>query len=405
MAFRVGAPISMIALLACGSSSSSPPGNDGDAGFRPAFAPDVGQIVSNGGPVIAAPKIVTVTWAADPNQTALEDFGDKLGGSSFWKETTAEYGVGPGTSGGHVRIASPPPATQDASILDAWVVDQITNGATTDWPAYDASTIYVVYIPAATQLMPHGAFHSEVVVGSSPHVPYAVIDENGDGNGNGGLAVLDVATRNAAHEIAEVATNPHIFSDMGIVGFDAKHVAWQMAISDAELGDICEVNADALFKGGAELPHTLQRLWSNKSAVAGHNPCVPAPAEAYYGVTPLDLETVSVFVDAATSARPGWGYRVPVGATKTIKLGFYSDQPMASPWTITAIEGSWFAASNEHRLTVAIGRATGNNGDVGTIDVTANAMSTGAGNAALLEVTARAPGLAAHSVPILIGTY
>jgi hypothetical protein len=244
-----------------------------------------------------------------------------------------------------------------------------------------------------------------VQVGTNPHVPYALIDENGDGAGNGGKSSLDVATENAAHEIAEVATNPHLFSDLGIVGFDAKHVAWQMSISDAELGDICELNSDATFGGGADLPFSLQRLWSNKSAVAGHNPCLPAPPEPYYNVTPLDLETVSVFVDTAATAQEGWGYRIPIGTTKTIKLGFFSDQPMTTPWTITAVEGNWFSPSSNKRLTIAIEKASGKNGDTGAVTVTANSQSTGAGNAVLMTVTAQAPGLPAHSMPILIGTY
>jgi hypothetical protein len=401
---------SVTLFVGCGSgaSSSSPADDAGTTGaFVPAFKPDVGQIVSNGGPIIAAPKIVTVTWNADPNQAALETFGDKLGASSYWKATTAEYGIGAATSGAanHVRISTPPPATQDASLLDAWVVEQLSDTAASGWPPWDASTIYVVYIPTATKLTPSGATHFEVQVGTNPHVPYALIDENGDGAGNGGKSSLDVATENAAHEIAEVATNPHLFSDLGIVGFDAKHVAWQMSISDAELGDICELNSDATFGGGADLPFSLQRLWSNKSAVAGHNPCLPAPPEPYYNVTPLDLETVSVFVDTAATAQEGWGYRIPIGTTKTIKLGFFSDQPMTTPWTITAVEGNWFSPSSNKRLTIAIEKASGKNGDTGAVTVTANSQSTGAGNAVLMTVTAQAPGLPAHSMPILIGTY
>jgi hypothetical protein len=403
------------ALAFAGCSSSSSPTKagadggtpaDGGAAFTAGFRPDVGQIVPNGGPIIAAPKVVTVTWNADPNQAALEKFGDTIGASSYWRETTAEYGIGPVTSGGHVRIAAPPPATQDASLLDAWVADQLTNTATSGWPAWDPSTIYVIYIPTATQLSPHGATHLDAeVAGVSKHVPYALVDENGDGAGNGGKSALDVATAAAGHEIAEVATNPHLFSDLGIVGFDAKHVAWQMSIADAELADICEFNSDATFRGGPELPFMLQRMFSNKSAVAGHNPCVPAPAEPYYAVTPLDLETLSVFVDTAATAQEGWGYRVPIGTQKTIKLGFFSDQPLATPWTITAVEGNWFSPSTNARVSIAVGKASGNNGEIGEITVTANAQSTGAGNAVLVTVTAQAPGLAAHSVPILIGTY
>ena len=42
-------------------SSSGGDGGGGDSGY-PAFAPEMAQIVNNGGPPLATPKIVTVTW-------------------------------------------------------------------------------------------------------------------------------------------------------------------------------------------------------------------------------------------------------------------------------------------------------------------------------------------------------
>ena len=399
--------VAILAALLAGCSSSSksggaPDGGAADAGAFAAFKPDVGTIVSHGGPQITSPKIVTVTWAGDPNAAAFEDFGDKLGASEFWKATTSEYGIGPATSGAanHVRVPTAPPAAIDASALEAWLVQQITD-ANSGWPAYDPSMIYVVYVPTATKLTPPGPAHAEVTAGSAMHVPYVIIDESDHGS----QSVLDAATQAASHEIAETATNPHVFSDLALVDFDANHLSWQAMFADAEIGDVCEKNDDAHVAGGADLPYSLQRLWSNKSAAAGHNPCVPAPAEPYYNVAPLDPEMVSVFVDTAATASTGLGYRVPIGGKKTIKLGFFSDAPMDAPWTITAVEGSWFSPASNKRLSISVDAGSGKNGDVGSITVTANAMSTGAGNAVLMTVTSKAPGMAAHAVPILIGTY
>ena len=78
---------------------------------------------------------------------------------------------------------------------------------------------------------------------------------------------------------------------------------------------------------------------------------------------------------------------------------------MPGPWTITAAEGNYFSPATNHRLTIAVTKGSGKNGDVGTIDVTANAQSLGAGNAVLMTVTSQAAGMAAHVTPILIGTY
>jgi hypothetical protein len=406
------------AAIACGSSSNDTPSSpkkdagadsaaDGSsASGYPAFKPDVGQLRLNGGPLVTAPKIVTVTWTVDTNAAAIEAFGDKLGASAYWSSTLAEYGIGAATSGptNHVHVTTAPPATSTTDELETWLVTQLSNIAASGWPAYDASTIYVVYVPTATQLTPSGPYHSETAVGANAHVPFVVIDENAHGT----ASVIDAVTAAAAHEIAETATNPRVLSsgsDLGLVDFDAPHIAWQMSTGDAELGDLCEGRDDSTFKGPADFPVSLQRLWSNKSAAAGHNPCIPLGADPYYNVTPLDLETVSVFVDTDQSASTGLGYKIAIGAKKTIKVGFYSDAPVPGPWTITAVEGNYFSPATNHRLTIAVTKGSGSNGDMGTIDVTANEQSLGAGNAVLMTVTSQAAGLPAHTVPILIGTY
>ena len=383
---------------------SSQPGTDAghaDGGGFAAYAPDIGQIIKGSGPMLATPKLVTVTWNADPNQAALEDFGDKLGASSYWKTTVGEYGIGPLTSGpaNHVRIAAAPPATSDSDAISTLVSQGITTPGS-GWPAADAGTIYVVYVPTATKLASSTVSHSELQVPGNDHVPYVIIDEGA----NVSAPVLDAATANAGHEIAETATNPHVLSDTALVGFDGAHVAWQMFVSDAEIGDICELYQDVAFRP-ADLAFTVQRLWSNKAAAAGLNPCVPAPPDPYYNVTPLALENVSVFVDTASSPSNGLGYRINIGSKKTIKLGFFSDKPVAAPWTITAVEGNWFSPASNHRIAISVDKGTGNNGDVGEITVTATTQNMGAGNAVLMTVTSQAAGLPPHTVPILIGTY
>ena len=396
---------------ACSSSDgAATPAHGADGGVPsasvyPAFKPDVGQLKLNGGPLVTAAKIVTVTWSTDPNAAALESFDDKLGASDYWKTTIGEYGIGAATSGAanHVHVTTAPPAASTAQEVETWLAAQVGNAAG-GWPAYDASTIYVVYIPTATQLTPPGPYHSETMVGANAHVPFVVIDENAHGT----TPLLDAVTAAASHEIAETATNPRDLSegtDLGLVDFDSMHLAYQISTGDNEVGDLCEGRADSVFLGPADLPVSLQRLWSNKSASAGHDPCVPAPAEPYYNVTPLDPETVSVFVDTDSTASTSLGYRIGIGAKKTIKVGFYSDAAVPGPWTLTAVEGNYFSPASNHRLTIAITQGSGKNGDIGTIDVTANAQSLGAGNAVLMTVTSQAAGLAPHSVPILIGTY
>ena len=109
------------------------------AGY-PAFAPNVPQVVNNGGPTLKNPRIVTVTWDGDVNRDAYEAFGDKIGSTSYWRDNTAEYGVGPATSGAdnHVHIHDAITTISDQGIDDL-VRANVTNTAS-GWPAPDQQT-------------------------------------------------------------------------------------------------------------------------------------------------------------------------------------------------------------------------------------------------------------------------
>jgi hypothetical protein len=104
-------------LAHCGSSTSS----SGPSGTYPAFQPNIGQIVNQGGTLLTSPKIVTVTWQSDPNASTFEAFGDKIGASSYWKTAVGQFGVGAATSGtaNHVRIAKDLAATIEGTDLES----------------------------------------------------------------------------------------------------------------------------------------------------------------------------------------------------------------------------------------------------------------------------------------------
>jgi hypothetical protein len=364
------------------------------------FPVDVPVVVDNGGVKLKTPKIVTITYPGDPNAATIEAFTDKLVTSAYWGETLSEYGIAKGTVA-HVHAQDAAPATYATDTLEQYVQAQVAATATNGWAAYEPNTLYVIVLPASTTLSPAGCYHSETAVGSNAHVPYVVIDPHDNANRPAG----DALTENSVHEIIEGITNPHVLSDTALVNFDTPHLAWNVMFADAEIGDICETTADATFKGPADLPYPLQRMWSNAAAHGDHNPCVPAPPEPFYSTTPIALETISVFVDTAMTASSGLGYRVPLGTTKTIKLGYYADSTMTAGWTITAAEGSYFSPASNQRLNLKLNKGTGKSGDTDTLDITANSMAPGAGNAVLVTITSQAPGLPPHSTPILVGTY
>lgn len=407
---RAVAGITFTALLAACGSQSQGTSSGPSTGPYPAVHPDIAKIVDQGGSVLKSPKIVTVTWTSDTNAAALEDFGDKLGASAYWKEVAGEYGVGAATSGkaNHVRISTPPPATIEVMDLETWLTQQVQAPGTSGWPAWDAQTSYVVYVPTATRLTSggadtcslHASLHSEVMVGPDP-VTYVFIDENCHGS----LSVLDAATSAASHEIIEDVTNPHPYTGKAYIGFDAAHLAWSLldGQQDDEVGDICENFGDAVFTGPADLPYALQRMWSNASGGAGHSPCVPQSSEPYFNATPLGQEMLNVLVGVAQTPATALGYRVPVGSSKTFDVAYYSDAPTGL-WYLTAVEGNGTTPASPSHAKLSVQHGTGANGQRDAVTVTVDSAPDG-GNAMLVTLVSSAQGHTTHYFPVLIGAY
>src|SRR5215472_5368817 len=94
----------------------------------PAYAPAYGRLLDHGGDLLKAPRIVTITWSADPNEAKLQAFDDALGASSYWKEAMAPYGVGPSRSDAslHVSLKTAPPATMKDADIVPFLVSSIT---------------------------------------------------------------------------------------------------------------------------------------------------------------------------------------------------------------------------------------------------------------------------------------
>ncbi len=406
-------PFMLHATLGCGSSSSGSNGNGssgGGSGTYPAFVPDVAQLVNQGGPQLKSAKLVTVTWSVDPNAAAFEDFDDKLGASSYWTETLQQYGVGPATSGSanHVRLSTAPMATLDVLDLETWLGTQIQSGAA-GWPARDAETLYVVWVPPATKLTAsgvdacmgnQGTYHSEVAVGSE-NVPYVFVDEAC----NGSQPLVDVATETGGHAIAEAVTDPHPGTAPAVYGFDAAHIAWlAWAGPGAEVADVCVRFSDAYFKSASGLPYSVQRLWSNVAAKAGHDPCGPSSPGPYYNVGPQNQQMLStVVLGASMKAVKGLGYDVPVGTTKTFDVGYFSDAALPGPITLKAVEGDGMNAPTTSVLTLSVAKGSGQNGDKDTVTVTVN-PGNAAGNAFLMTLVTNVQGLPTHYTPVVVQT-
>ena len=415
-------------LLGCGSKSAD--GNVADAGAIdaqgdahladgpsldaapelgfPAFPPDMPQLSKNAGKVLRAPVIVTVTWPTEPFIDKVNAFSDQLGASKYWRAVTAEYGVvgAQSVSANHVTlIGEPTPKEMTENDVDLFVQSHVGK-----WPALSEQTVYLVYLPAETKLTTSagpacatgtGGYHTSGRTDDGHVIYYAIIPACPPVFG----LSSDDLTATASHELAEAATDPD--TTTGYTGFDHAHLSWDLfGDFQSEDGDACEYYEDSYYTEGPDLPFAVQRQWSNASALAGHDPCVPALDGAYFNVVPFDQEEVIVDLSAVSGPRRfrAMGYSIAAGSTRTFEVGYFSDAP-SEGWTIDAVQGGnpmfpSVATEGDVTATVVSGRS-GKNGDRATISVTVNTPSPG--RYELVTVVSKNAAGRKHYRPILIG--
>jgi hypothetical protein len=387
-------------------------GDSGQSGAYPAFKPDIGVLANHGGAVLVNAKIVTIVWTADPNYKTYEAIGDGIGATNFWKTAVGEYGVKAATNGGHVEITTPPPASFDDSSsndeIDAFIVKGVSGAPGNGWPVADAQTLYMLYLPESVALLNAGqddcdnnsGYHTETTAGANQHVVYGVVAAKCS---DPTMSVIDSATETAVHEIAEAATDPHTDSDTGWIGFDPPHYAWELFQQrQDENGDACEFYDDAYYKD-TELGYAAQRLWSNAAAIAGKNPCVPAPSEPYFNVTTLSQDTVTT-TGTTGLMHTARGFQIKPGATKTFDIGFFSDVPTAD-WQVDAVEGNGFSTPSMQHLTASVDKPKGNNGATATVTVNVTSAPSKGNQLLVTLISSRGPTGTAHYFPVLIGAY
>lgn len=380
-----------------GDGSSATDGNTPSSTY-PAFPVDIAQVMDNGGSVLSAPHIVTVTWSSDPQAATWNAFDDAIGGSTYWHAVNSEYGVGPATStsADHVSITTAAPTALSDQDLDTMVSTNVGNGT---WPANTPNTIYAIYMPPGTGLdfggspdaggfdacqQGVGGYHEESQTGSYVYaiMPQCPMFQAAD---------IEIS---ASHELNEASTDPHPNSTLAYAGFDQNHLSYEFfqAFQD-ELGDACELYAWTSFQNTeTDFPYWAQRQWSNASGRAGHNPCVPVPTDPNYSVTVLmkadadggltPTEETPITVDLTPlgmGAGPTqtMGFKGTLNKPLTFHLGAYSDAPTSGPWTVTANVDTQFQfpdqnnnALNNGAATVTLDNSSVVNGDTITVTVT-----------------------------------
>ena len=287
-------------------------------------------VVANGGPVLTAPQVITITFAGDVLATPLATFGAQVASSSYWDAIRSGYCVsgscvGDGPAGTAVRlpmVAAPAYADADVQSL---LQSMITSGQV---PAPGASTIYTIYFPASTTITYAGGSSCTSFVGyhgsftfSGLTVVYAVVNECAPPMMTPPITLLQNTTVTASHELIEASTDP-VFGGFNLDLTNPATFGWA-DVAFSEVGDLC---VDPFGLGQDETTEngfTVQRSWSKDNAALGKNPCVPIPpGEVYFNV----YSQYSVVL-------------LDVGQSKTIAVNALADGPMG-PWTLKAEDWS-----------------------------------------------------------------
>jgi hypothetical protein len=358
------------------TSSSSTSTTSGTA--YPAAFPAPPQVVTGGGPVLASPQIYPVFFSNDDaaNVAALTGFTMGIGSTPYWKAATSEYGVGPATGHAPIMLSQAAPATIDDSAIQTWLATEFDG--TDGFPTPDANTLILLYYPSsstitlqgATSCQTFGGYHNSATVGNQ-QVAYAVVP-----NCSG------ISTTGAAsHELVEAATDPNPEVNPAYVQVDEGDFYWQLILGGGEVGDMC-AQFPNVFTTFPPFNYTVQRIWSNKSANAGHDPCVPElPGEVYFnaapvlpGVLPWTIQGQTAMIKAVS---------IPVGGTMTIPVQLFSEGPTPA-WTVTAVDPAVMLGAPSALLDLTLDKSTGQNGDV--LQLTINVLGAGSGNAEVFIV-------------------
>jgi hypothetical protein len=332
----------------------------------PAPHPDMPQAQSVNGPVMKAPKVVAITFQGDPLQASVDGFITQLvGATSYWSGATAEYGVGPLTAAPPVHVAEAAGTNLTDADVQAWLTSKINAGG--DFPAPDANTLYAIFYPDGTTVSDSGAalchefqgYHSNYSLAPGKLVAYAIIGRCPPPLK--GLPEMDEVSAEASHEIVEGATDPFPKDNPAWTDIDRDHGGWALVGGGAELGDLCAPFPNAFFKPSG-VSNLVARIWSNKAAAAGHDPCEPQGESPYFNSAPVLDDPIEV-IDSPVGSFKTKGVSIPVGSSKTVELDLYSDAPTSGPWKVSVLDLTSAFFGGPEALSFTLDASEGKNGD------------------------------------------
>ena len=345
-----------VGAAACSSSS--------DTGHTP-----LPQLIYQGGPLLSAPNVVTVTFANDTLASQVGDLGASLTSSAWWNIVRPTYCagdggicVGDGPRGSSVVLpGSPASSYTDSDQGQASTLQQLLSAAFAagTLPKPEANDVFVIYFPVAPvdggttpqttvtlggmpSCMEGGfdGYHNFMAV-NGQQVPYAVVMECPPLEPMfptvPTIDLLQNTTITTSHEVFESSSDP-----IPTTGFalaldlsDLNNLGWADIVG-VEGADLCVDPFGLEQDETSDGTYTVQRIWSNSRAAAGIDPCLPVPAgEAYFNTAP----------------RGSSFYVVDVGGSVTFEVDAWSSGPIGD-WTLTPQD--WSASTTMSYLAFSI---------------------------------------------------
>jgi hypothetical protein len=377
-----------------------------DAGAPTAWAPDPEAgaplrppvMQSSGGPVLANPVFVPMTFDGDDMRNEIEDFIASIGCTTYWHSIVPDYGVGDGITATPVHMSDPIPSSIDDANIGAFIRGKILAKTIPD--AVPNQTLYVIFYPDTTDItlqgqhscQSFGGYHNEFQMADGRRVPYAVLPRCGS---FGQLGGVDELTATTSHELVEAVSDPLPMSNPAFQFPELNGLAWALA-GGGEIGDLCEFNADAFFLP-TDYPFYVQHSWASHAAYLAQNPCQPS-TDVYFAGAPVLTDQVTF--DFGSGPQTTQGIKIALGNNQTIGVKLIASGAFTDPITVSAHDGAQFFGGKAV-LSFNWAATTGNVGD--TLQLTVSRSGTNAQfNLEPFTIRASANGVT-HSWWVVVG--
>ena len=379
--------LAVVLVTACGTPSGGgthdapPPDAPPDAPFREALPPAFPQMVKQGGSVLSTPHVYPIFFTGDSTtQTEMEGFLHALPASSYWSTAVTEYGVGALTVAPSIVISDTPPTTDAAlqTLLSGYLDGTHTAQG---FPAtIDPNDIFTVYLPVGVTLSAASndvscqqfyGYHYEAANAARTNYVYALLPRCSSPSNM--VSTFDILTYATGHELVEASTDPYYTTAPAWSDESSTQYIWAFT-PGAEVGDMCSYVDSSYQRLVGQ--YMVQRIWSNASESAGHDPCVPAPNPSttpYTAAWPVLTGTTEVADIWGTSQATTPSISIPVGSAAVVDVNLFSDAPSAA-WQVEA-EDVAFYVGGIGSLAFQWDSQTGSNGD--TLHLTITRARTG----------------------------